>query len=376
MLLALLSALSPQDATVPLERVAAAKVNAVASAQVRLAGFAATPDGLATALPGQRPLRLVLGGAKDGPAESLWIDANADGKRSDDEVVSLKWEDERFAEVDLARFGVDGELALFRNRAATIATLRTRYHFQGTLREGDSEITVRCIDMDGDGQPSRGDRWLALPSEQMRQLVTPNNMFVARETDEPWHHGTRELRIVEFRDGGVKLHWQPFSQPRDEFLAQRKARVDAWFAKSFDDSRDELFAQYHIAADRPRAEPVRWYSTLEFADARAFAKKVGRPLLVEFSRDGCSFCKMLPWVTYKDAAVVARLQRFACVQIDSELDRERTAEAHGERGVPVLMLFDADGKLLHKIGGFQPPQEFAASLDAAIAKAGLPAVRD
>lgn len=38
------------------------------------------------------------------------------------------------------------------------------------------------------------------------------------------------------------------------------------------------------------------------------------------------------------------------------------------------MLFDAEGKPLHSLGGFRPPAEFAAGLDEALDKAGLPPV--
>ncbi len=376
MLSLLLSLVLPQEFTVPLARVDGAKVHDVASAQVQQPVFAPTAAGLATtATFGGRKVPLLLPGPVDQLAKHLWLDLDADGIQQKRELVDLAW-DGTWAELDLQPFGTNALLAIFRNAIRTGATLRTRYHFDGTFDAAGKAIAVRVVDMDGDGAPSRGDRWLALPKEQLDTLMQPNNMFVARETDEPWHFGDRELQLVRIDATAITLRIATLSRPRHEFLAARADRVAAWFGRDFDAQRDDLFATYKIDKDRPRTTPVAWYHTFEFADARRFAKAQGQPLLVEFSRDGCGFCKLLPWASYPDAAVAARLQRFACVRLDTELDLEHTAETLGHRGVPVLILFDGDGKPLHTIGGFRPPQELVPALDAALQKAQLPPVRD
>jgi Protein of unknown function, DUF255 len=112
---------------------------------------------------------------------------------------------------------------------------------------------------------------------------------------------------------------------------------------SFEIDRAAIERENGIGPSRPRARPVDWYDTLEFSDARRHANTTGKPLLVESSRDGCEWCKRLPWATYVDAAVVARLKPFTCVRIDSELDPDCTADSFGLDGVPVLVLFDAQG---------------------------------
>ena len=377
MLPLLLSLILPQEFSVALARIDGAKVTDVASAQVPQPPFTTQAGGMATtATFGGRKVALRLLGPADAPAPQLWLDLDADGTQQEREVVELAWENGAWAEIDLQPFGCNAQLAIFRNSVRTGASLRTRYHFDGTFAANDTTIAVRCVDMDGDGAPSRGDRWLAMPKAQLDTLMQPNNMFVGRETDEPWHFGERELRVVAVGPTAMTLRWQPLSMPRHEFLAARSARVAAWFAKDYDSQRDELYATYKLDQTRPRTQPVGWYHTLEFTDARRFAKEQGKPLLVEFSRDGCGFCKLLPWATYPDAAVVARLQCFACVRIDTELDLDGTAESLGERGVPVLMLFDTEGKPLHKIGGFRPPQDLVPALDTALQKAQLPPVRD
>jgi hypothetical protein len=371
----------PVRPTVVLRRVAADSPGEVASAQVPQPPFAPSADrrtAATTITTGGRSLRLEVSDPLASAPTELWVDADADLARDAGEVLPLQWENAMFADVDLRPFGVEAVMMLFRRPTMLRATVRTLYHFEGEIDIDGATLGVRWIDMDASGAPSRGDRWLSLPKARLAEVMLPNSMFVARETDEPWHFGTHELRLdapaatTTVLPNPLPLRWQPVSEPRHQFLAGRNARVTKWFTDQFEPDRAAFEREHGIDATRPRARPVEWYHTLEFADAQSFAATTGRPLLVEFSRDGCEWCKRLPWATYVDAAVIARLQQFACVRIDTELDPDRTAERLGHDGVPVLILFDADGKPLHTLGGFRPPAEFAAGLDAAIAKAGLP----
>jgi hypothetical protein len=382
--------LSPQEPatqlappTVSLRRVAADSPGKVASAQVPQPPFAPSADrrtAATTIATGGRSLRLEVADPLTSAPPELWIDADQDLVRDPGELLPLQWENATFADVDLRPFGIDALMMLFRRPTMLRATVRTLYHFEGELEIAGATIGVRWIDMDASGAPSHGDRWLSLPKVRLAEVMLPNSMFVARETDEPWHFGPHELRVsvpsspTPTLPNPLPLRWQPSSEPRHQFLAGRNARVTKWFTDQFEPDRAAFEREHGIDANRPRAKPVDWYHTLEFADARRFATAAGKPLLVEFSRDGCEWCKRLPWSTYVDAAVVSRLQQFACVRIDTELDPDRTAEGLGHDGVPVLVLFDEHGKPLHTLGGFRPPAEFTVGLDTALAKAGLPPV--
>lgn len=346
------------------------KFREVAGAQAPLPPFTVDGDGRHTTLRHQgRPLRLTI--AVTDPPSELWIDADGDGKQGDGERLALRF-DGPFAELDLGPFGIDAELALFQGPAGLKAILRTRYHFAGELRDGDRTIGVRWIDMDGDGAPSGGDRWLALPADQLAKLSLPNSMFTAHEANEPWHFGARELRAHLGPDGKLAASWAVPTQPRAEFLAARYERIARWFADAFEVERADFEREYGIDPKRPQGKPVAWYHTVELADALAFAKQAGKPLMVEWSNDACPWCKRLPWSTYKDEAVIRRLQDFACVRINPDLEPAAAATALGIDGVPNLTLLGVDGALLDTIGGYSPPEPFAKALDRVRQKAGLP----
>jgi len=342
----------------------------VAGAQAPLPSFAVDGNTRRTTLRHRGRTMSLEVAATDKPPE-LWLDADGDGTRDDGERLPLRF-DGAFAELDLGPFGVEAELALFQGPAGLKAILRTRYHFAGEFVDGDRTIGVRWIDMDGDGAPSRGDRWIALPPDRLAKLALSNSMFTAHEADEPWHFGDRELRAHVGTDGTVEVSWAVPRQPRSEFLAARYERVARWFAEGFEVDRAAFEREHGIEPTRPQGKPVAWYHTLELADALAFARKVGKPLLVEWSNDACPWCKRLPWSTYRDQAVIQRLQGFACVRIHPDL--EPAAAALGVVGVPNLTLLGPDGALLDTIGGYSPPVPFAKSLDRLRQKAGLPAI--
>ena len=344
----------------------------VAGAQTPLPAFAVDGGARRTTLVHRgRKLNITIS-PTDPPAE-VWIDADGDGQEGAGERLPLHF-DGAFAEVDLGPFEVDAELALFQGPAGLKAIVRTRYHFAGEIGDGDRRIGIRWIDMDADGAPSSGDRWIALPTEHIANLPLPSSMFAAHEVSEPWHFGERELRVGVDRDGRVAARWVAIRQPRAEFLAGRHERIARWFAESFELDRAAFEREHDIDATRPQGTPVAWYHTCELGDALAFAQRVGKPLLIEWNNDACPWCQRLTWSTYRDQAVIRRLQDFACVRINPDLEPTLAASTLGLKGVPNLTLLATDGALLDTIGGYAPPAPFANSLDSMRAKAGLPAI--
>lgn len=376
---------APETFTVPLARVVATRPQDVAGAQVQLPDWQSLAIGsrwsksavsLRTPLAG-RAVQMVLDTAETGGAlDRLWVDADDDATVDDGETLTIAW-DQGFGEVDLLPLKLPLHVVFFQHRNRVGATARTLYHFAGAVDVRGEAFTLLWIDMNLDGAASaQGDRWVALPKTHLDTLSLANAMFMARELDEPWFVGTDELRCTKVdSQGQVTLALTKPRTPRHEVLAARAARVAEFFSKWFDAERDEFFAQHKIAADRaPAQTPPAWHYTLDFADAVAHAQTAGKPLLVEFSTDGCPWCKRLDWLNYKDAEVVARLQGFALVKLNNDLDRNHTADKLGLKGVPKTVVFGKDGAVLHTIGGWLAPAEHAVELDRARVAAGLPAV--
>lgn len=321
-----------------------------------------------------REVDLVLDAATDGgPRTRLFVDADADRAVDAGEILAVAWED-GFAEADLAPLGIPARLMLFERPGGIVkATARTLYHFRAEAEFDGVPHALVVIDMDLDGVASRGDRWICSTAPHLAKISLGNAMFMARELDEPWFVGAQTLTILETLAGSkLRLRHGAPLEPRHVVLARRNERNAKWFDEQFDLEREQFLTEQRIDPTRPRVPtPLEWYHTDDFADAQAYAARVSRPLYVEFVTGGCPWCKRLQWLNYRDAAVAARLRDFALVRLDNDLDVAGTAERLGLQGVPQGAVFDAAGKILHRLRGWAPPAEHAEALDAARQAAGL-----
>ncbi len=120
------------------------------------------------------------------------------------------------------------------------------------------------------------------------------------------------------------------------------------------------------AATKPRR-------TLEWATggvdrAQALAKDERRPMLVDFTAAWCGACKELDRITFSDPRISERASRFVAVKVDATRDDEpavqRALEQFGVRGLPTVLLIDADGREVRRFTDFVDPDEFLEALQA------------
>jgi thioredoxin-related protein len=133
-------------------------------------------------------------------------------------------------------------------------------------------------------------------------------------------------------------------------LPARANEIPAWFAESFLDVREDA----------------------------AEAAKAGKRLVYYFWLEGCPYCERMEQVTFRDAAVVARMQReFVAVAINVRGDREATwtdgtrltektlTQKLAIRGTPTLVFFDEQGGIALRTSGYLDPAQLGAMLDRA-----------
>jgi uncharacterized protein YyaL (SSP411 family) len=111
-------------------------------------------------------------------------------------------------------------------------------------------------------------------------------------------------------------------------------------------------------------ESIKWekWSDEIFKRAKAENKLV----LMDLEAVWCHWCHVQAETTYKDADVVALLnKKYICVRVDQD-SRPDLSNRYEDYGWPATVIFDADGKELVKRRGFIKPKKMAALLQACI----------
>jgi thioredoxin-like negative regulator of GroEL len=98
------------------------------------------------------------------------------------------------------------------------------------------------------------------------------------------------------------------------------------------------------------AQDVKWRH--DYAMARKEATATGKPLLLDFGTEACTWCKKLDATTFRNPAIVALLnERFIPVKIDAERE-EKLTEAVKVDSFPTLLLVSSDGKIVARHVGY------------------------
>lgn len=142
-----------------------------------------------------------------------------------------------------------------------------------------------------------------------------------------------------------------------------------------------LFTSAFVLADQKKDKkeaPVSWYTDLQAAlkDARA-SKKV---VLLDFTgSDWCHWCQKLHEETLvsDEFNAVAR-ESFIPVTVDFPQNKgqkqdeikqnKQLKELYKVNGFPTIVVVETDGKEIGRIGGYQPKEQFLASLKDILAK--------
>jgi thioredoxin-related protein len=120
-----------------------------------------------------------------------------------------------------------------------------------------------------------------------------------------------------------------------------------------------------------RAEDVDWRT--DYNAARREAAEKGRPILLDFGYEGCTFCRKLDATTFRDPEVIKRLNAsFVALRIDIEKDPRRLAEQLGLQKYPTVVFATPEGHVLGSIEGYQEPGPFQANLDRVLDLAANP----
>jgi thiol:disulfide interchange protein len=103
---------------------------------------------------------------------------------------------------------------------------------------------------------------------------------------------------------------------------------------------------YRVANSTPPESSIAWRTDLDAALAEA--RQAGKPVLVDFKADWCPPCVAMQHDVWPDADVErAVAASYVAVMIDVDRDGA-TADRYGVRGIPTVLVLDADGGVVRE----------------------------
>ena len=127
-----------------------------------------------------------------------------------------------------------------------------------------------------------------------------------------------------------------------------------------------LLAGSGRAAPAPAAS-IHWEKN--FDEALRKARKSGKPLIVDFWAEWCSWCIRLDHTTYLDPLVVRKAQDFVAVKIDTEGSPKDidVARRYWVDNLPTILFVSPEGRQLWRVNGYQGEGVFPHTLDTVLA---------
>lgn len=111
---------------------------------------------------------------------------------------------------------------------------------------------------------------------------------------------------------------------------------------------------------------IQWATELDTALAKATTDK--KPVLIDFGASWCKACGELEELTWPNAGVRKEAARFAAIKIDGSDDDlpayKKAAEKYKVKGLPVVILLDAEGNEKVRFTEFVPADKMMAALAA------------
>ena len=110
---------------------------------------------------------------------------------------------------------------------------------------------------------------------------------------------------------------------------------------------------------------IRWEH--RFDEAVKKARAAGKPIMVDFWADWCSWCHKLDRTTYVDPLVVKLAEEFVSVKVDTEKGRknQEIALRYNVRTLPTIAFISPGGRQILRLDGFQGPGQFPRTMQAA-----------
>lgn len=104
-----------------------------------------------------------------------------------------------------------------------------------------------------------------------------------------------------------------------------------------------------------------------FKDILALAAKTGKPIMIDFYADWCSWCRKLDEDTYSDPEVGKASAQLINIKMDTATkEGGELARRYRVRGLPTIIFLYSSGEEMGRVIGYRPPEVFLEILKRVI----------
>ena len=336
---------------------------------------------------GTREIAVAVASAAEGETlDALFIDLNADGKFGEGERTDIEVNTQTRGTRSMTRSApVDIELQFGENLVAAQATFSqmdtnasVALSFPGILTASfeldGKERTLAIVDNDFDGRlGSAGDLWAVGRTDGRPQSGYAMMGMGEHCFEKGAEEGTETGTLVGIKVAGESIHvtTAAATAPVAADAAAQRVRAEHIWVERFDAEREGFVEARKLDTSRKlAAKPIQW-QYVTFDEGVAMAKKSNKLLFVDVMAFWCVWCYRMDYYTYPDAEVAKFMSdNFIPVKLIQEQDLvgdyDRVMKGMLEaKGIPAMGVFDGEGKLLHKIGGWSAPEAFLGELKTA-----------
>jgi thiol-disulfide isomerase/thioredoxin len=324
---------------------------------------------------GGKSIAVAVGKGKADAArtDTLWLDANADGKWTDDERHTLEVSEvpgrgnapggERGTAIDTtvalgaAKVPVKALYMKMGERDPAV-TLAFPSYLEAKVKVGDQDHVIGIVDKDFDGTyGSKDDVWALAKADSKRPA---SGFALSLLGEKRFSEGHLVGITVEKGDTAIKVTTTPATGLDAKDAAAHRARAEHQWFENFDKEREGFLAQQkHVDPKRARApKPIAW-NYVTFDQAMELGKKANKPVFIDVMAFWCVWCYRMDYYTYVDQEVADVLNtQFVPCKVIQEQDfvgdyDKLMKEKLQAQGIPAMGIFHPNGTVLVKIGGWK-----------------------
>ena len=144
------------------------------------------------------------------------------------------------------------------------------------------------------------------------------------------------------------------------------------FVGSFSGAKSilEPLEGFKVSKNAVKKSELNFIEVSNLAELENMIKNSSKPVLIDFYATWCASCNELDEITFKDEAVLKKLENFTLLRVDvtkNSSDDARIMKKFGLIGPPAILFFRADGDLQKELKnarliGFYPPGKFLEHL--------------